>query len=407
MRRAVVTGIGAVTPVGGTMARAWEAVKRGECGIGPITRFDASGLKWSVAGEIKNSFDASAFLAPKEARRADPFSVYAAASAIMALEDAGLRPPVEGQVIAGTSRGAATLMEAAFFSECKKLPPFFMPSSAAGMAASLIARKLGLRGGAAGISSACASGLQALGEAFRLVRHGLAGLVIACGADAPVTRLCVEGYGRAGALSRSNIKNPKEASRPFHPERDGFVLSEGACSLVVEEYGRAARRGAQIYGEIAGYGQGIDPSHETRPSPPGWARTISAALRDAGVEDTGLIIPHAASTVLGDAAEEEAIFTALGKTAARKIPAFPVKALTGHMLAASGPFEAAIALMCMKEGIVPPNYYLKEARMKEAPPGLNLGGGIFLKTARPGSALVNAFGFGGFSASVVLYSARS
>jgi 3-oxoacyl-[acyl-carrier-protein] synthase II len=246
---------------------------------------------------------------------------------------------------------------------------------------------------------------------MRLVRHGYETVVLCGGAEAPVTRLCIEGYGRTGALSKNNSKDDSPyASRPFDAARDGFVLSEGACLLVLEEQGRALRRGAKIYGEIAGYGNFADAFHgginsdgrpsglfsDVRPSAHGEGQAMRRSLEDAGIKerDVGLLSAHATATVLGDRVEEEAIRMVFGKEAER-LPVVAAKGLTGHMLSASGAFEAALALMCMKEGLVPPYPHLENTDS-----GLSIS--KEMKPLKAKAALVNSFGFGGLNACLVL-----
>ena len=289
-----MTGIGAVTPLGNSFSSAWDAANKGVSGIGRITRFDASLLPWSVAGELKG-FDARAYLSPKEIRRLDPFVHYAVAAALMAAEDARLVPyssrvtryalPDSAGVVIGSSRGGIGTIERALLrgrrasnSELKiqnsepgsaslRVSPYLMPATTISMAASYVAEKLGIRGYCLGLSNACASGSNAVGEAFRLIKSGYSPLIIAGGTEAPICRVCIEGYGSSGALSArsESSEGAPDAPRPFDKERDGFVLSEGACVLVLEEYDHALRRGAPVYGEIIGYGNCADAFHMTKP----------------------------------------------------------------------------------------------------------------------------------------------
>jgi len=297
MKRVVITGIGAVSPMGNSLKTSWEALKEGVSGIASLTRFDASGIKWKVAGELKG-FDASRYLSQKEISHLDPFVQYAVAASLMAAEDAGLASQLSafsyqqsdgknenfslltshfslasGGVIIGSSRGGITTIENGLNrssrSNRSRLSPFLMPSTSIGMAASYVAQKMGLKGYCLGISNACASGANAIGEAYRLLKAGYKGPVLAGGAEAPICRLCIEGYGVSGALSKINDSS---ASRPFDRTRDGFVLAEGACVLVLEDYETALKRGAKIYGEIIGYGNTTDAFHQTRPSHEGEAR---------------------------------------------------------------------------------------------------------------------------------------
>lgn len=422
MKKVAVTGIGAVSPLGNSFEASWEAAKKGVSGIAPVTRFDASGIKWKVAGELKG-FDASQYLSQKEISHLDPFVQYAVAASIMAVEDAGLRAMSNeqraqstdylnaGGVIIGSSRGGISTIEKSLQraesreqgAESKehraenyvlRLSPYLMPSTSIGMAASYVAQKLGIRGYSLGISNACASGANAVGEAYRLIKSGYAGPVLAGGAEAPVCRLCIEGYGVSGALSKINDST---ASRPFDRTRDGFVLAEGACVLVLEDYETALKRGARIYGEIIGYGNTTDAYHLTRPNPEGEARAISMAIKEAGIniKDIDYISAHGTSTPLGDKAEAEAIKLVFGKRA-YEIPVSSVKSMSGHMLSASGAFEAAITLMSMREGIITPAINLKEKDTE-----CNLNYVTEIKKAEIKNAVSNSFGFGGVNAVLV------
>ena len=415
MKKVVITGIGAVSPLGNSFEASWEAAKKGVSGIAPITRFDASAIKWKVAGELK-AFDASVYLSQKEILHLDLFVQYAVAASLMAAEDAGLmqkrlafsaqRVAAENSellasagIIIGSSRGGITTIENSLNrsngSNRLRPSPYFMPSTGIGMAASYTAQKMGIKGYCLGISNACASGTNAIGEAYRLIKSGYSGPVLAGGAEAPVCRLCIEGYGATGALSKISDSS---ASRPFDKTRDGFVLSEGSCVLVLEDYEAALKRGARIYGEIIGYGNTTDAFHQTRPNPEGEARAISEAIKEAGIkiEDIDYISAHATSTPLGDKAETEAIKLVFGKKA-YEIPVSSVKSMSGHMLAASGVFEAAITLMSMKEGIITPTLNLKE---KDTECDLNYVTEI--KKTEIKTAVSNSFGFGGVNAALAL-----
>lgn len=422
MKRAVVTGIGAVSPIGNSFYESWQAAKAGLSGIGPITRFDTSEIRWEVAGEVKG-FDAGAFLSQKEINRLDPFVHYAVAAAIMAAEDAGLIPPSppllkggkggldSGGVIIGSSRGGISTLERSivnshksivgkqkntlrFTPHASRISAYLMTSTTISMASSYVAQKLGIHGYCLGISNACASGANAIGEAYRLVRSGYKGPVLCGGAEAPLCRICVEGYGVSGALSK--VKD-SSASRPFDRTRNGFVLSEGACILVVENYESAIKRGAKIYGEIIGYGNTTDAFHQTIPVPNGEAKAMKLAIEDAGLnpEDLDYVNAHATSTPLGDKTETEAIKMVFGEKSGG-IPVSSLKSMTGHMLAASGALEAALTLMSMKEGVITPTINLKEHD-----PECDLDHVKQTREAKLDVALSNSFGFGGVNAVLV------
>jgi len=446
MKKVVVTGIGAVSPLGNSFQSSWEAAKTGSSGIAPITRVNPSGMKWEVAGEIKG-FNADLYLSRKEIGRLDTFVHYAVAASVMAAEDAGLvqksvskrlasfssaNPPECGGelprrqnikvsksqglkdsghsslehagVIIGSSRGGITTIEKSLNSfnsssslREARLSPYLMPSTSINMAASYVAQKLGIKGYCLGISNACASGANAIGEAYRLIKSDYGGPILAGGAEAPICRLCIEGYGASGALSKINDFS---ASRPFDITRDGFVLAEGACILVLENYETALKRGAKIYGEIIGYGNTADSFHQTRPNPEGEGRAISLALKESGLNlrDMDYISAHAASTPLGDKVETEAIKLVFGEQA-YEIPITSVKSMTGHMLSVSGAFEAAVTLMSMVEGVITPTINLKDRD-----PGCDLNVITGTRHAEIKTAVSNSFGFGGVNAVLVFKS---
>jgi 3-oxoacyl-[acyl-carrier-protein] synthase II len=406
----VVTGIGAVSPLGNSFYTSWEASKSGVSGIGPITRFDTSEIRWKVAGELKG-FDATKYLSQKEIHRLDPFVHYAVAAAIMAAEDAGLvsRHSLldSSGVIIGSSRGGITTIEkelqkkysavsgqSTTHGHSAQISAYLMPATTTSMASSYVAQKLGIKGHCLGISNACASGTNAIGEAFRLIKSGYQGPVFCGGTEAPLCRICVEGYGVTGALSKVNDPS---ASKPFDRMRDGFVLSEGACILILEEYKHALERGAKMYGEIVGYGNTTDAFHQTMPDPNGEAHAIKMALKEASLkpDDIDYINAHGTSTPRGDKAETKAIKLSFGKMAYH-IPVSSVKSMTGHMLAASGALEAAFTLMSMNEGIIPPTINLKEFD-----PECDLDFVTQTRKAEIEAAISQSFGFGGVNAVLV------
>lgn len=400
--------MGAVTPLGNSFSESWEAAKAGKSGIGPITRFNASHLPWKVAGELIG-FDASLYLGQKEIRRVDPFVQYAVAAALMAVENAGLTATglapeklhsylSSGGVIIGSSRGGIGTLESSLtrnISDKTRFSAYLMPSTTISMASSYVAQKLGVGGHCLGISNACASGANAIGESFRLIKNGFPGPVIAGGSEAPLCRLCLEGYGAAGALSRTTDRS---ASRPFDETRDGFVLSEGACIVVLEEQDSALARGAHVYAEVLGYGNTSDAFHQTRPNKDGVLRAIRSAISEAQLspEDIDYISAHGTSTPRGDRIESEAIAGLLGKRRLEVLVS-AAKSMTGHMLAASGALEAAFAAASLKEGIIPPTINLTQM---DAGCGLN----VVTKKKKAGTriAVSNSFGFGGVNAVLVL-----
>jgi 3-oxoacyl-[acyl-carrier-protein] synthase II len=403
MKRVVITGIGAVTPLGNTFCDSWEAAKKGLSGVGPVTRFETANLPWKAAGEVKG-FDADAYLSVREQRRLDLFGVYAVAAAVMAVQDAGLAQHPDylasGGVIIGSSRGGISTLEKAFSCNTKgngkkRLTPYLMPATTISTASSYVAQKLGIKGHCLGISNACASGASAIGEAYRAIRGGYAGPMLAGGSEAPLCRSCFDGYGVAGALSK--YAGPF-ASRPFDRARDGFVLSEGACVMVLEEMERAVKREAAIIGEIRGYAGSCDAFHQTRPEADGEKRAMLAAIRDAGLTpgDIDYISAHATSTPLGDRVETEALKRVFGKRT-DAVPVSAIKSMTGHILAASGALETAFAAMSVKEGIIPPTINLGE---KDRECGLNVVTQVAKREIK--YALTGSYGFGGVNAVLVL-----
>ena len=412
MVRVVITGIGAVTPLGNTFQDSWNAVKAGVSGVQAVTKVSEAKIKWNAAGELKH-FRAEAYLGQKEIRRLDPFVHYAVSAAVMSAEDAGFIQAdgipcrneylTSGGVIIGSSRGGIGTIEKALMNmrncdlnaESYRISSYLMPATTISMSASSIAQKLGLKGHCLALSNACASGSNALGEAYRLLKAGFKGPVIAGGTDAPICRLCIEGYGRSGALSKAD---PDCASRPFDRQRDGFVLSEGACALVLEDLETALKRGTKMYGEIIGYGNSVDAFHQTKPDVRGEIHALRSALDEAGIgpAEIDYISAHGTSTQIGDHVESEAILGALGGNA-RHIPVSALKSMTGHMLGASGAFEAACTAMSLLESVVPPTINIRE---KDSRCGINL---ITEKSDRPiRTALSSSFGFGGVNAVLVL-----
>jgi 3-oxoacyl-[acyl-carrier-protein] synthase II len=418
MLRIVITGIGAVTPLGNSFGEAWAAACAGRSGIRATSRVPVAGLPWTVCGEV-SAFDPLVHLDGKESRRLDLFAQYALCAALMAARDAGLLQEAAGEgrrpkggkryaphdylssggVIIGSSRGGIGTIERALLKSAGtaryRVSPYLMPATTVSAAASSTAQKLGIRGPCLGISNACTSGTNAIGEACRLIRSGHAGPVFAGGADAPISRICLEGYGSAKALSRIPDHS---ASRPFDAARDGFVLAEGACVLVIERRDIAQERGAHIYAEIAGYGSTADAFHPTRPDPEGEGRAMSAALSSSSraPEEIDLISAHGTSTPLGDIAEARALCQVFG-THATVIPVAAMKSMTGHMLAASGAFEAASAAMAIDQGKVFPTINLS-VQDKDIP--LRIVREAFHADIR--TVLVNSFGFGGLNAVLVL-----
>ncbi len=353
-----------------------------------------------------NGFDVSRYLTVKEARRVDPFVHYAVAAAKMALDDANLMMggEVSSAIIVGSSRGGISTMSAAlerfFYKKTSKLEhnfsAYLMPSTTVSMAASYIAQRFNIKGEVAGLSTACASGAVAIGEAFRLIKYGVADVVIAGGAEAPLTLVCLEGYDCMGALSRKDKSTL--ASVPFDLQRDGFVLAEGACILVIEELQRAICNNRHIYAEIIGYCNYTGGVEQVKPDIDSAVYAIKCALTSAGVssKDVDFINAHGTSTIIGDEVEAQALGVVFGN----RLLALPLtanKSVTGHMLAASAAFEIAVTAMSLKLGLIPPT-----ANTTHVQPQWGL---RVLDKPLDGDfkiAIKTAFGFGGINSVVVL-----
>lgn len=401
-RRVVVTGMGAVTPLGLDVKRSWEQLKAGVNGIAPITRFDTGNYKAKLAAEVKG-FDPKKYFEQNDILRTDLYAQYAVAAADQAVEESGVEGTVEPErfsVFFGTGIGGIGSLER----EHKKLlergprrvSALFIPMMIANMAAGLIAIRHDCRGSALPAVTACASGSNAIGEALRLIRHGYADAVITGGAEASVCGLSVAGFVNMQALSVS--ENPDEASLPFDRRRNGFVIGEGAAALVLEEYEHARARGANIYGEICGYGSTCDAYHITAPHPEarGGAQAMKDAMREAGYTqgDRVYVNAHGTGTPTNDPVETLAIKAALGEEAARKAWISSTKSMTGHMLGAAGAVEALVCLLALKEGTIPPTINLKEQDDScdlNYVPGKAVQADITL-------ALSNSLGFGGHNA---------
>jgi 3-oxoacyl-[acyl-carrier-protein] synthase II len=401
-RRVVVTGIGAVTPIGHGRAGLWEGVRRGRSAVGPITRFDATPFRSRLAAEIEE-FDPLDYVDARRARRLDRFAQFALAASSQALDDGGLFPErvcrERTAVYVGSALGGVAFAEGQHrrFMDggIRAVDPTLALAVFGGAGAANVALALDLRGPAIGNANSCASGAIAIGEAFRLIRRGDVETALAGGVEAPLAPLTFGAFALIKAMSTSNDA-PAEASRPFDRARDGFVMGEGAAMLLLEELEQARRRDVPIYAELVGYGSTNDAYHMVAPRPDGSeaARAISLALADASVGpgDVGYVNAHATATPLGDAAEALAIRQALGGT----VPVSGTKGLYGHPLGASGAIEAAITSLALARAWLPPTHNLAESECELA---LISGGGF---ERRVELALTNAFGFGGINASLVL-----
>jgi 3-oxoacyl-[acyl-carrier-protein] synthase II len=403
MKKIVITGIGVITPLGNNLDSTWKGLTEKLSGIDYITRFDASQLPCRIAGELKK-FSPQDYIHKKDILRLDPFIHYAMAACLMAIEDSGLKlsksESLRTGVIIGSSRGGITSMEKAlewYLLKNKPFSAYLMSATTISMASSYISMKLGIRGPAIGISTACASGANAIGETARLIRCGEIDLALTGGTEAPICRLTVGGYGAAGALSRRN-NEPQKASRPFDRDRDGFVIAEGAGILVLEELNHALKRNARIYAELTGYGASSDAFHQTRPDSNGEAIAIRKALEDAQVspDEVDYINAHATSTVLGDITETKAIKKVFGRRA-NNIPVSSCKSMLGHMLGAAGAVEAAITAISIQRGVITPTINLENPD-----PKCGLNHVISTMKKNINIALSNSFGFGGVNAVLVL-----
>jgi 3-oxoacyl-[acyl-carrier-protein] synthase II len=401
-----VTGVGLVSPTGIGVETTWKNICDGKSGIGPLTRFDTDGFETKIAGEVKG-FNPELFIEKKEIKKMDLFIQYSLVAAREAVEDAQLRiTPENGDqigVIVGTGLGGLPTIEKYHQILMDKGPsrisPFFIPMLIANLASGQIAIHFGAKGPNTCVVTACATGGHCIGDAFRAIVYGDAEAIIAGGAEANITPLTVGGFNAMKALSTRNDE-PEKASRPFEKNRDGFVVSEGAGILILEELEFALKRNAKIYGELVGFGYTGDAYHITAPSPEGEgaARCIWMAIKDAGLrpEDIDYINAHGTSTPLNDLTETRAIKKVFGDHA-RKIPISATKSMTGHLLGAAGSTEAIFTLLSIRDGIIPPtiNY-------EEPDPECDLDYVPNVARRQPLKvAISNAFGFGGTNAALI------
>ncbi|HEY5995488.1 MAG TPA: beta-ketoacyl-ACP synthase II, partial [Candidatus Deferrimicrobiaceae bacterium] len=368
MRKVVVTGVGAVTPLGVGVKATWDAILAGKSGVDLITRFDTTDFPVKFAAEVKG-FNPEDFIDKKECKRMDPFIHYAMSAASMALEDSGLVideaiAPKVG-VYVGSGLGGLNTLEkyhqAYLEGGVKKISPFFIPMLITNLAPGQIAMRYGAKGPNISTTTACAASSHAIGEAFHAIRNGVCDAVIAGGTEATITPLGLGGFIVMKALSTRN-DDPSTASRPFDKDRDGFVMGEGSAILILEEYEHARHRGAKIYAELCGYGASADAYHITSPAPGGTgaARAMKAAIEDAGIvcEDVDYINAHGTSTPLNDLYETMAIKSVFGDRA-RKIPVSSTKSMTGHLLGAGGALEGMFSALALKDGVIPPTMNYK------------------------------------------------
>ena len=405
-RRVVLTGMGALTPIGNTAEESWVAARAGKCGIGPITHYDTTGQKVTLAGEVRD-FTPQDYIDKREVRKMDRFTQFAMAAAAMAVEDSGLDFASEDAsrcgVLISTGIGGIETIETDVIRAHEKgydrISPFFIPMVISNMAAGQVAIRYGLQGMCSCVVTACASGTNAVGDAFRHIRDGYGDIMLAGGTEATITPMCIGGFTSMKALCTAS--DPARASIPFDAERSGFVMGEGAGILVLEELEHARARGARIYAEVVGYGANCDAHHITAPAPDGAgaAACMKLALADAGVtpEEVGYLNAHGTSTPMNDRCETAAVKTAFGAHA-KKLLMSSTKSMTGHLLGASGAIEAIFTALAVRDGFAPPtiNY-------RQPDPDCNLD--IVPNEGRAADiryAMSNSLGFGGHNASLLL-----
>jgi 3-oxoacyl-[acyl-carrier-protein] synthase II len=405
-RRVVVTGLGIISPVGSTVKSAWETVLRGESGIGPITKFDVSAFPVRFGGSVRD-FDVTQYMTSKDARRMDEFMQYGVAAGIQAVADSGIDfskvDPERCGAVCGAGIGGLDTIEQEHDNWLKggprKISPFFVPASIINMISGHLSIRFGLKGPNLGVVTACTTSTHAIGLGMRTIQYGDADMIIAGGGEMATTPAGLGGFGQAKALSSRNDA-PKEASRPWDRDRDGFVLSDGGGALILEELDHARRRGANIYAELVGFGMSGDAHHITAPPEDGAGARLSMvnALKDAAMNPSEVqyVNAHATSTDLGDRAETLAMKNAFGEHA-RKLAISSTKSMTGHLLGAAGVIEAIFSLLAIRDSVVPPTINLHNPD-----PDCDLD--YVPNTARNMKvdvALSNSFGFGGTNGSVI------
>ena len=405
-RRVVVTGMGIVSPIGNSLAAAWDSIQAGRCGIGPITHFDAAAYPTRIAGEVRD-FDAKTFLPPKDVKKMDTFIHYGLGACFQALDDAGLEiteanaervGALVGAGIGGV-RGIEETAIALHEGGPRKVSPFYVPSTIINMLPGQLSIQKGLKGPNFSAVSACATSNHSIGMAMRMIQYGDADVMVAGGAEHGATPTSVGGFCAMKAMSTRN-DDPLRASRPWDKDRDGFVLGDGAGILVLEEYEHAKARGARIYCELAGFGASSDAYHMTAPSENGEgpARCMAMAMRDAGVnpDEVKYLNAHGTSTPLGDLAETHAVKRAFGDHAYSAMVS-STKSMTGHLLGAAGGVEAIFTVLALHTGVIPPTINLDE-------PGEGCDLDYVPNAAREAKidvAMSNGFGFGGTNGTLV------
>ncbi len=407
-RRVAITGLGIVSPLGNDVATTWEALVAGRSGAGPITKFDAAKLRVRFACEVKG-FDPLRYIEKKEARRFDLFAQFSMGASVQAVSDAclektGTLDPKRVGVIIGTGTGGIATFEENMRAYVEKGPdrvsPFFVPMFMANVASALVSMRYGFQGPNYSTVSACASSGHAVGDAFRLIRSGEADVMVAGGGEAAITPLAIASFANMKALSERN-DDPATASRPFDKDRDGFVMGDGAATVILEDWDRAKARGARIYAELVGYGATADAHHITAPAPDGSGaqEAMRLAMKDGGVRATevGYINAHGTSTPYGDAAETAAVKAVFGDQA-RNLVFGSTKSMTGHLLGAAGAFEFAVCTLALHHGVIPPTI-----NQFHVDPACDLDSAPNHAVRRQAEvALSNSFGFGGHNVTLAV-----
>jgi 3-oxoacyl-[acyl-carrier-protein] synthase II len=403
-RRVAITGLGAVTPLATGVQASWQKLCQGESGVARITKFDPSGLNVQIAAELKD-FHPEDFLDKKKIRRTDPFIQYALVAARMAVDDARLAINENNAsrvgVVLGSCAGGMNIYEKNLHALANEGPdrvsPFFIPGFIANMAAGEVSMDFSARGPSKCVVTACATGNNCIGDAFRLIQYGEADAMIAGGSDAYILPIAIAGFDKMRALSRRN-NEPDKASRPFEKDRDGFVIGEGAGVVILEEMESARRRGAKVYAELVGYGSNIDSFHVTEPDWENQGRCLKLALSDAGISpaDVEYVNAHGTSTIINDVSETKAIKVALGEHS-KKVPVSSNKSMIGHLLGAAGGVESIFTVLTIRDGVIPPtiNYTTPDPECDlDYVPNV-------AREAEVNVAISNSFGFGGVNATLV------
>ncbi|KQI69645.1 3-oxoacyl-ACP synthase [Loktanella sp. 3ANDIMAR09] len=416
MRRVVVTGLGLVTPLADGVEASWSRILDGQSGAGPITQFDPTGLATTYACEVPRgdgtdgTFNADAYMEPKEQRKVDTFIMFGIAAAQQAIEDSGWAPTATedlertGVLIGSGIGGLNSIANTAIMMEEKgprRVSPFFVPGALINLISGQVSIRYGFKGPNHSVVTACSTGAHAIGDASRLIQYGDADVMIAGGAEAAICKIGIAGFNACKALSTDRADDPTKASRPWDKDRDGFVMGEGAGIVVLEEYEHAKARGAKIYAEVKGYGLSGDAHHITAPPPDheGAERAMRAACRNAGItpQDINYVNAHGTST-MADTIELGAVERMVGPEAAAKLVMSSTKSATGHLLGAAGAIEAIFSILAIRDQVAPPTLNLDQV---DAETQVDL----CANEKRPCKidiALSNSFGFGGTNASLVL-----